>query len=116
LILADTGWSEGRARHTSLVGDTEPRPRIANPGRFRVPRETAEAVLDELPRALHRRPPGGHGARAGIEPGALVRTVRLFPRCPAARPLAIAFIDFPGVVLRLGRWFVEPLPGCGCDD
>ena len=42
-------------------------------------------------------------------------SVRLIPRTPAAAPLAIAFTDFPSVILRLGRWYEESLPGCGCD-
>jgi hypothetical protein len=47
--------------------------------------------------------------------GDFVRTVRLIPRTPAAAPLAVTFTDFPGVILRLGRWYEESLPGCGCD-
>jgi hypothetical protein len=47
---------------------------------------------------------------------ALVRTVRLIPRTPAAGPLAVAFTDFPGLMVRLGRWWAEALPACGCDD
>ncbi|MEU7904079.1 DUF6226 family protein [Actinoplanes sp. NPDC049118] len=103
------------------MGDTDPRPdrytiRVTDPGRFYVLHEAAETLLDEL---TERYVVGRRESKepAGPEPGAeLVRTVRLIPRSPAAGPLSIAFTDFPGVVLRLGRWFFEPLPECGCDD
>jgi len=87
--------------------------RVTNPGRFAVLHGAAERLLDELTEqfAVERR--------EGKEPlggtGELVRTVRLIPRMPAAAPLAVAFTDFPSVVLRLGRWFEDSLPGCGCD-
>jgi hypothetical protein len=103
------------------VGDTGPRPdsfssRVSDPGRFLVLHEAAEDLLDELTAryVVDRRE---SKEPVGPAPGAEVaRTVRLMPRSPAAGPLAIAFTDFPGVVLRLGRWFLEPLPDCGCDD
>jgi Family of unknown function (DUF6226) len=103
------------------VGDTGSRPdsfssRVSDPGRFLVLHEAAEDVLDELTEhyVVDRRE---SKEPVGPAPGAdVVRTVRLMPRTPAAGPLAIAFTDFPGIVLRLGRWFFEALPDCGCDD
>ncbi|MFI5494380.1 DUF6226 family protein [Actinoplanes sp. NPDC051859] len=78
--------------------------------RYYVLHEAAEVLLDELTdqyvvdRRETKEP-------AGPLPGAEhVRTVRLIPRHPAAGPLAVAFTDFPGIVLRLGRWFVEAMP------
>ena len=47
---------------------------------------------------------------------ALVRMVRLIPRTPAAAPLAIAFTGLPGLRVRLGRWWTQTLPECGCAD
>ncbi|WP_306206811.1 DUF6226 family protein [Actinoplanes sp. RD1] len=78
--------------------------RTPNPGRNL--HEAAEELLDELTEryAVDRR--------ETKEPaGEPLRTVRLVPRHPAAGPLAVIFTDGPGVVLRLGRWFTEPLPG-----
>ena len=78
--------------------------------------EAAEDILDELTEryVVDRRETK---EPVGPEPDAdVVRTVRLMPRSPAAGPLSVAFTDFPGVVLRLGRWFLEPLPDCGCDE
>lgn len=102
------------------MGDTEPRPesdnRVTDPGRFRVLHGAAETLLDELTEryVVDRRE---STEPVGPEPGAdVVRAVRLIPRSPAAGPLSIAFTDFPGVVLRLGRWFCQALPACGCDD
>jgi Family of unknown function (DUF6226) len=42
-------------------------------------------------------------------------TVLLTPRAPEAGKLAIGFTTFPGLVVRLGHWLVEPIPVCGCD-
>jgi len=103
------------------VGDTGSRPdsfsaRVSDPGRFQVLPETAEEILDQLAEryVVDRRE---SKEPTGPAPGAeVVRTVRLMPRSPAAGPLSIAFTDFPGIVLRLGRWFIEPSPDCGCDD
>jgi hypothetical protein len=87
--------------------------RVTDPGRFAVLHEAAERLLDELTdqytveRRESKEPLGGTGE--------FVRTVRLIPRMPSAAPLAVAFTDFPGVVLRLGRWHEESLPRCGCD-
>lgn len=79
--------------------------------RLTVLHEAAEALLDELTeRYMVER-------RESKEPlgldDALVRTVRLIPRTPAAAPLAVHFTG-PGLLLRLGRWWEEPFPVCGC--
>ncbi|GAA3956254.1 DUF6226 family protein [Actinoplanes auranticolor] len=103
------------------MGDTGSRPdsfssRVSDAGRFLVLHEAAEEVLDELTEryVVDRRE---SKEPVGPAPGAdVVRTVLLMPRSPAAGPLSIAFTDFPGIVLRLGRWFFEALPDCGCDD
>ncbi|MET8147348.1 DUF6226 family protein [Actinoplanes sp. NPDC049668] len=103
------------------MGQARPRPnryttRVTDPGRYHVVQEAAEALLDELTEGYVV------GRREGKEPvgteadAEIARTIRLIPRSPAAGPLSIALTEFPGVVLRLGRWFYEPLPECGCDD
>ncbi|GLY98189.1 hypothetical protein Acsp02_54430 [Actinoplanes sp. NBRC 103695] len=99
----------------ALMRDGEPKPeeysRVTNPGRFAVLRDAAEHLLDELTEhyTVERR--------EAKEPlgEELYRTVRLVPRMPAAAPLAVAFTEFPSVVLKLGRWYEESLPNCGCD-
>ncbi len=76
--------------------------------------EAADRLLDELAELhmVERR----ESKELLVAEDALVRVVRLIPRTPAAAPLAIAFTDFPGLVVRLGRWWTEALPACGCDD
>ncbi|WP_250002286.1 DUF6226 family protein [Actinoplanes sp. M2I2] len=81
--------------------------------RFAVLQETAEALLEELAQryVVDRRE-----SKELLAPAdALVRMERLMPRTPAAAPLAVAFTETPGVALRLGRWWVETLPGCACE-
>lgn len=107
-------------RHASngilaLMRDGESKPedysRVTNPGRFTVLHEAAEHLLDELTdhfmveRREAKEPLGAE----------LYRTVRLVPRMPDAAPLAVAFTEFPSVVLKFGRWYEESLPNCGCD-
>ncbi|WP_236718289.1 DUF6226 family protein [Actinoplanes sp. TFC3] len=85
---------------------------MGGPARFPDLAEAAEALLDELTSryVVDRRETK---EPLGSQPYAEVaRTVWLLPRNPAAGPLAMAFPDSgAGVVLRLGRWFVQSLPG-----
>lgn len=76
--------------------------------------DTADALLDELTERymVERRE-----TKELLGPDeALVRTVRLIPRTPAAAPLAIAFTGLPGLRVRLGRWWTQTLPECACAD
>ncbi|HEX5202057.1 DUF6226 family protein [Paractinoplanes rhizophilus] len=88
-------------------------PNATDTGRFAVLHDAAETLLDDLHERymVERRE---SKECLGAEE-ALVRMVRLIPRTPAAGPLAIAFTDFPGLMVRLGRWWVDILPACGCD-
>lgn len=42
-------------------------------------------------------------------------TVRLTPRGGAGAPIQVSFTAFPGLHVRVGRWYVEAFPRCGCD-
>jgi len=89
-------------------------PHTTRAARFAVLHDAAEALLNNLGERfmVERRE-----SKESLGPtDALVRMVRLIPRTPAAGPLAVAFTDFPGLMVRLGRWWAEALPGCGCDD
>jgi hypothetical protein len=79
--------------------------------RFAVLHEAADLLLDRLTTkyTVERR------ETKDVLHGDMVRTVRLIPHTPAAAPLAVSFIDFPGVVLQLGRWYRRSMPACGCD-
>jgi hypothetical protein len=88
--------------------------RVTDAERFGVLHDAADNLLDELAvqYAVERR--DNKEPLAGAD-GPLVRTSWLVPRAPAAASLGVAFTDFPGVILRLGRWYQEVLPECGCD-
>lgn len=82
--------------------------------RFAVLHDAADALLDELTEhyMVERRETK---ELLGADE-ALVRTVRLIPRTPAAAPLAISFTGLPGLRVRLGRWWTQTLPECACAD
>ena len=42
-------------------------------------------------------------------------SMSLTPRDPAAAPISVGFTAFPGLDVRLGRWYKELFPVCGCD-
>jgi hypothetical protein len=89
-------------------------PHISEIERFAVLHDAADALLDELTElyTVERRE-----TKELLGPDeALVRTVRLIPRTPAAAPLAIAFTGLPGLRVRLGRWWTQAMPNCGCPD
>ena len=90
--------------------------REAAAGRFAPVSEAAEVLLDELDEryTVERRE---SKEPLGPDIGApLMRVVRLIPRSPAAGPLAVVFGDFPGIILRLGRWYEDRLPAADCDE
>jgi hypothetical protein len=98
--------------------DGQPKPeeysRVTDAARFAVLHDAADNLLDELAEQYVVERRETKELLAGVD-GPLVRTVWLVPRVPAAAPLGMAFTDFPGVVLRLGRWYQQSLPACGCD-
>jgi hypothetical protein len=88
-------------------------PHATQTGRFAVLHEAGDALLDEL---TERYMVVRRESKEPLGPDdALVRMVRLIPQTPAAAPMAVAFTDFPGLDVRLGRWWTQTLPGCGCD-
>lgn len=88
-------------------------PHASGTARFAALHAAAEALLDDY---AGRFMVDRRETKEMLGPDeALVRMERLMPRTPAAAPLAIAFTDFPGLCVRLGRWWAEALPGCGCD-
>jgi hypothetical protein len=89
-------------------------PHTTDTERFAVLHDAADALLEELTEQYtveRRETKELHGPDE-----ALVRTVRLIPRTPAAAPLAIAFTGLPGLQVRLGRWWTQTLPECPCAD
>ncbi|MDE0432347.1 MAG: DUF6226 family protein [Caldilineaceae bacterium] len=91
--------------------------RVTNPERFRPLHAAMLAIIDRLERDFEVERAEGFGLDEKLERGLdLARTdVILTPRDADAPPIAVVFTAFPGLRLRLGRWYIEPFPGCGCD-
>jgi hypothetical protein len=90
--------------------------RVTNPERFRPLHGFAERLVNILEQDYDVARDEGQGLDGELERVGMARpTVRLRPQSPDAGALTIAFTSFPGLCVRLGHWFVEPIPGCGCD-
>jgi Family of unknown function (DUF6226) len=51
-----------------------------------------------------------------LERGDPVRpSIKLVPRDPRAAPILVSFTAFPGLRVRVGRWYIDTFPSCGCD-
>lgn len=88
--------------------------RVTNPERFQIVVDAAETLIDEMVGRFDVEKT--HGASGDDFPDwneAAVATVRLTPN--AGAPLVFMITDFPGVVIRFGRWRREAFPSCGCD-
>jgi hypothetical protein len=97
-----------------ILAQVRATPHATDTARFAVLHDAAESMLDDLHERYMVERRESKELLGADE--ALVRMVRLIPRTPAAGPLAIAFTDFPGLMVRLGRWWAEALPACGCDE
>ncbi|MCY3898189.1 MAG: DUF6226 family protein [Caldilineaceae bacterium] len=91
--------------------------RVTNPERFRPLHAAMLAIIDRLESDFEVERAEGFGLDEKLERGLdLARAdVILTPRDADAPPIAVVFTAFPGLRLRLGRWYIEPFPGCGCD-
>ena len=91
--------------------------RVTDAERFRPLHSATLEMIDRLEADFDVKRVEGYGldedleSRVGLERA----SVRLTPADPEAAPVTVAFSDFPGLYVRLGRWHVEPFPGCGCD-
>ena len=74
--------------------------------------EAVEGLQAECDVALEE----SKGMDAELERPSLARpTLELTPRQDSCAPITIAFTDFPGIAVRVGRWVTERFPSCGCD-
>lgn len=90
--------------------------RVTDPDRYRPLHAVADRIVEELT-ATHDveivpADPGSFGSTGQID---VVRVVELVPADPEAATLAIAYTDFPGLMVRVGQWHVDAFPSCGCD-
>ena len=88
--------------------------RVTNPERYAVLHEETRSLIESL---VSKCDVISHPGDVGLDfpewKGSTGEVVRLAPT--RGVPLAFLFTDFPGVLIRLGEWGVEPFPVCGCD-
>jgi hypothetical protein len=103
----------------SRWGTDDPPPeayeRVTNPERFAPLHGWATETLDRLEEEFDVTRAEEIGLDIEIDWDAARPAVQLAPRDPEAGTLAVGFTRFPGLIVRLGRWLVEPIPICGCD-
>ena len=91
--------------------------RVTNPERFRPLHEAALGLVERLKADFDVKVEEGYDLPfPRIHKSELdLPSVRLTPYDPDCAPISIAFTDFPGIIIRLGKWKEEPFPDCGCD-
>ena len=91
--------------------------RITNPERFAALHAAATELLDGLEREFETERREAYGLDPELEQGCNLSrpSVALTPHDFRAAPLVIAFSTFPGLRIRLGRWYLVAFPTCGCD-
>lgn len=88
--------------------------RVTNPERFKPLHGFAERLLGSRETDFDLARQEGYGLDGELKrDDAASAIVRLVPRSADAGALTIAFTSFPGLRVRLGHWFVEPVPFCG---
>ena len=91
--------------------------KVTNPERFRPLHGAAMGLIERLRTEFDIEVEEGYDIPfPGIDKFELdLPSVRLTPIDAACAPISISFTDFPGIIIRLGRWKEEPFPNCGCD-
>ena len=91
--------------------------RVTDAERFGSLHRVAAELLDRLEREFDAKRAEGYGLDPELEQSIkLARpSVSLVPREAGAAPIVVAFSDFPGIVVRCGRWCTAAFPTCGCD-
>lgn len=88
--------------------------RVTNPERYAVLHAETRSLIESLVSTYDViSEPGNVELDFPEWKGSTGDVVRLAPT--RGVPLAFLFTDFPGVLMRLGEWGVEPFPICGCD-
>ena len=90
--------------------------RVTEPERFTPLHDWTLGAVEGLQAEYDVTLEEGKGMDAELERSPLARpTLKLTPRQESCAPITIAFTDFPGIAVRVGRWVIEPFPSCGCD-
>ncbi len=88
--------------------------RVTNPERYRVVADAAHALVAKLTTEYDVTVTSGTAAADfPAYRGSAESTTRIDPATGA--PIRILITDFPGVVIRFGRWGDQAFPSCGCD-
>ncbi len=90
---------------------------FTNPERFKPLHDWALEIMARLRSEYAVALEEGIGLDAELERSPLSRpTMRLTPLAESCAPVTIAFNDFPGLEVRVGRWVTQRFPTCGCDE
>ncbi len=90
--------------------------RVTNPEQFEPLHQWALETVARLNREYEITLEEGMGLDGELERGPLARpTIKLTPSQVSCAPVTIAFTDFPGLEMRVGRWATAVFPSCGCD-
>ena len=87
--------------------------RVTNPQRYLPVVEAARALISQLGQAFDAAVTEDGDSPFDDRPGLVRETIRVEPRSGA--PLTFLLTEFPGVLVRAGRWSMEAFPTCGCD-
>ena len=91
--------------------------RLTNPERFLPLHEAALELIERLRADYDVEMTEGYDPIvSGIGEDGLARpSVRLNPSDSACAPITVAFTNFPGLIVKFGKWKEERFPDCGCD-
>jgi len=90
--------------------------RVTEPERFAPLHDWALEAVARLQREYEVTLDEGGVTDADLERSPLSRPLmKLTPIHDSSAPVTIAFTDFPGLAVRVGRWFIDQFPSCGCD-
>ena len=90
--------------------------RVTEPERFAPLHDWALDTAARLEREYEVTRVEGAGLDHDLERSQISRpTVKLTPLHESGPPVTIVFTDFPGLAVRMGRWFTDWFPSCGCD-
>jgi len=116
-------WPEDGWLSYSLLGQGADEPfddedeQFTNPERFRPLHQWALEIVARLQSEYEVALEECFGLDAELERSPLFRpTMRLTPLDESCAPVTIAFTDFPGLAVRVGRWATQRFPTCGCDE
>jgi len=90
--------------------------RLTNPERFAPLHEFALELLDRLVSTYDVEQTEAYGLDPETERTELARpSIRLVPRHDDTAPIVMGFTVFPGLMVKVGRWYTAGFPSCGCD-